>query len=211
MTRRYSELAPTNYTELYDSYFANPDPRTNRTRADGATRKFLPRLSDEEREDVVQSIFEKCLRAKVIENYNPERAGFGSIFYLVSRSVCSNWLRTNENKPLVCRRGATIMPPSDQTLMKGEVHAESILALQTDATAQLDARRVLADLMDYATACHKDPKCNRDRMLLDVLHLLANGCTQVEAAEVVGVSRNTISKWLTKHLPKKFHGLNDIS
>ena len=211
MTRRYSEAAPSDYTELYENYFSSPDTRTGRSRADGATRKFLPYLPDAEREDVVQSIFEKCMRAEVIENYDSKRAGFGSIFYLVSRSVCSNWIRSNENKPLVCLRGASIAPPNDQTLKKGEVHVESILEPHADATGQLDARRVLADLMDYATGCKADPKCNRDRMLLDVLLLLANGCSQVEAASVVGVSRNTISKWLTKHLPNKFHGLNDIS
>jgi len=213
MTRRYSEPAPTSYEELYDAYFSNADPKTSRPRVYGATCKFLPNLPEAEREDIISAIFEKCLKAKIIENYDPERAGFGSVFFLVVRSVCANWMRCNQNKPLVRLRGPSIVNREEKSrgdAGRGAVYGEKVMRPVDHAENQTHARRTLIALFEYAEACFENPTCNRDRVLLDVLVHLANGATQMETAERVGVSRATLTKWLTKHLPKKFSGLNEI-
>lgn len=193
---------PTDYQDLYETYF---DPSRD-TFVRGLTRRYAGRPADDaDVEDLMHLTFERMLRLKSLEKFDPARGNFGLYLQQIIRSVVYNWhkkngrtptLRTPEknNKRWLSDERFSILFLFEDSILRGLI-SEMPTPEEAAICAELERR-----LFEAAEAAGSgEDSTLRGGGLAPMLAVLINGGEAKEVAESLGVSSSTITHW-RRHL-----------
>ena len=197
---------PEDYEDLYLTYF---DPSQD-SFVRGLTRRYAgSKASESDVEDLLHATFERMLRLKQLEKFDPERGNFGLFLQQIIRSVTYNWHAKSKRTPTSLgtggrgeryRRGRR----SDREGGKAEDEENLILLgliaeqpSPEEIVAYAELERRLFEAAEAAGA--SENPSTRDANLEPMLNLLASGIDAKDAAAELGVSPSTITHW-RRHL-----------
>jgi DNA-directed RNA polymerase specialized sigma24 family protein len=159
---------------------------------------MVPHSSEDEKDDLVHQVFERMLRFKSLETFDPSRNSFGGWTWLVTRTVCVNFIRSVPRTPTSQR----VLNPSfferldrqHDLILNGTCdtskldYAPEAWSVGPQQERALEALEVLEVLEDFAED-HENPKA------VELLRLLADGGRGVDVAKDVGICESRVTWW----------------
>lgn len=185
---------PSSYEDLYLHYFADKVSLGRQL-----VRHFIKFTDAEEFEDLVNDSFTRMIGNRILEKFNPEKANFGGAVFFCVRSACVNHLSRRSREPLTGLRGGSIVEDLDSDVPSHTYALSLGMYLESKAPSiegVLIAEQEVSILRAYVKRRKEKNQNKRDRCISDLVDLLYEGYTELEAAEKLGVTLTTIRNWM---------------
>jgi len=195
-----NNYVPTDYDDLYRYYIQG-----ERSLCSSLVRTMMPYATPDELETLPEDVFLRIQEKDMIKVFDPSKANFGGVIFFVTRTIVGNYLAKKSRNPLtgLCGGSLSSTEPEDGLFEPGAYSLTRLFGAPTPRyEAQLDARRILSELFDWAKALHDAPRHKRDQSLYPLLEMVAEETDPKEAAVRLGVTPSTISNWLV-HIKDK--------
>jgi len=196
-TDEANNYIPKDYADLYQYYIAG-DGRGN-SLCHKIIRSILSHSTEDERETLAHDVFERILKSKMLEKFDPNKANFGGVIFFVTRSIVVNHLDRKGRTPLTGLNGGSLVitDPDEETFEPGVYNLERLFSADVpDAGNALDAGRVIKSLVTWAKAKYDNPAHKRDSGLYPLIGLLSEGYNPKECGKELGVTPSTVHNWL---------------
>ncbi len=169
---RHDTFIPEDYEDLYTYYFQPSGSPVRRMVA-----KKVPYASEEDHEDLIHQVYERMLRFKCLEKFDPMKSSFGWWVFTVVRSVCANYCASVHRTP-------TRMSVSGG----GNIDNFFNAGIEADQVETVAAREALGYLVN-----HVEASGNPELELM--LNQMAEGETGTEIAKVLGCALSKTTYW----------------
>lgn len=189
-----NDYIPESYEDLYSYYIEGPDSLCS-----AIIRKKLRHVTDEEIEVLRHDVFVRILEKDLLERYDPAKANFGGVIYFVTRSIVSNHLDRKGRNPLTGLNGGTLVEydTDEDNFEPGMYNLGRMFSTAVpDYASEIDARDMVARLIEWATELTENGRSKRDRSILPLIELMAEQRDTRECADALGVTASTIFNWI---------------
>lgn len=192
-----NNYVPTDYEDLYRYYIAG-DGYGN-SLCHKIIRSILSHSTEDERETLAHDVFERLMKSRMLEKFDPEKANFGGVVFFVTRSIVVNHLDRKGRLPLTGLNGGSLVvcDPDEETFEPGVYNLERLFSADVpDAGDALDACQVVQSLVQWAKTLYDKPAHRRDASLYPLIGLLSEGYNPKECGQELGVTPSTVHNWL---------------
>jgi len=184
-------FVPRSYAEMYAHYFQGSD-----SLALSIAKKFCRYSTDDQIEGFVHDAFERGMKGRVLEGYNPEKANFGGVVYFLVRSICVNYLRGKGRDVQSQARSLTLTVAGNEEFSCLDFTSEEEVKGSSLVEERVVAEMTVADLEEKTRALSEQGTNKRDKSLYKVVVFLKQGYTPKEVAAELGVTPTTVSNWM---------------
>jgi len=188
--KKDNNFVPENAEQMWNHYFAGSDSIANQV-----LRTMMPYASSEEREDLLQTAVVRAIEHNIIGKFDRTKGNFGGLVYVCVRSAVSNHLGKKERGPIDGLSKGSIVETDDEFEF-GQFQLGRMFAVDTRIDEALDASEKLGSLFSYCKDCLRRNGHKRDRSLLPLLEMLAEGLAPKDCAEKLGVTLSTVHNWM---------------
>lgn len=194
---RDNAFIPDDYDQLYDHYVIGEGGGDSLIHM--LIRHFVRHATEDERETLAQDVVLRCIEKDVLKLFDPMKANFGGMIFVVARTVCLRFLDRKGREPLTGLYGGTLQDRSrDEDDFEPGVWNLDQLFLSTDQSAveeEIDVRRFRVKLQNYLEMVKNRAMNRRDRELPRLVELAELGMSPQEMAKELKVTVSTIHNW----------------
>jgi len=196
MSNTNDNFIPANYDELHAHYFAGSNSLAQQLVRSAI--RFTGDASDM-REEILQDAFVKLMSMDIIARFDVKKANFGGMIFCAVRSIVGNYMGSRTRNPMTGLHGGSLSETSSDEFEMGTFTLDRMFATEDVATtaSALDAKARIGRLIDVLTWRQACPANKRDRNLLSLLQLMADGYTPLECSARLKVTNSTIHNWMT--------------
>lgn len=183
---------PSDYGDLYIHYVIGND-----SLAANLIRHFVPFATQEDREDLLQGVIERCMEKGVLDHFDPTKANFGGVIYFVTRTICCNWLDRRSRNPITGLNAGVLVETQDE-FEPGAYSLESMFGTvdMSGVDARMDAAAIISKIERFVESCSARSSNKRDRSMEPMLGMLFLGYNVKEIAKELTVTTSTVYSWM---------------
>lgn len=190
-----NDYVPGGYDDLYRHYVLG-DGRGN-SLVNRIVRKLVPYATVEEKEDLTQDVFLRCMDKDVLTLFDPTKSNFGGVIFFVTRTICVNFLDRGSRTPLTGLRAGSLVEQQPDEFEPGVYSLEHLFGSEElDLEGLMDKRSLLTELFGWAQGLTEHPRHKRDESLFPLLQMMADEHDTKECGAVLGVTPSTIHNWM---------------
>lgn len=188
--KRTNNFVPANIEEFYTHYVMGSDSLVNQI-----LRQMLPYGTPEEREDLASGVVLRAMEHKSIEKYDAGKANFGGVVFFLTRSVVTHHLSRKSHDPVTGLNGGSLTSTDGEDFELGAFSLERMFGTD-EFERSVVAKSTLDKLVDFAKRAAAKASNKRDRSLLPLMNLMAQGYEPKEIAGQLGVTQSTVGNWV---------------